>query len=175
MKNLYQRQGFTLIELLVVIAIIGILSAVVLTSLDSARAQARDSKRYSDIAQIQKALELYHIDNGAYPISSWVCSYNSNWSTTSTLGSALEPYLPSVPIDPVNENTNLSAYGYLSYCYYAQNYGGSGDWYSLVFTVEEQNIDYDGTHYSLACDDTKFQYGGTSDGYIMTVGGSCVQ
>ncbi len=46
------QKGFTLIELLVVIAIIGLLSSVVLASLNSARAKARDARRVSDLKQI---------------------------------------------------------------------------------------------------------------------------
>ena len=52
------QKGFTLIELLVVIAIIGILSAVVLTSLGSARAKARDTSKVSDVRQVSLAYEL---------------------------------------------------------------------------------------------------------------------
>lgn len=60
------KSGFTLIELLVVIAIIGILSSVVLVSLNSARTKARDTRRSADIRQVQTALELYYNDNGSY-------------------------------------------------------------------------------------------------------------
>ncbi|QQR82870.1 type II secretion system protein [Candidatus Campbellbacteria bacterium] len=75
-------RGFTLIELLVVIAIIGILSSVVLASLNSAREKARDAKRISDIKQIQLALELYADSHaGLYPAatSSLVTTYMPSW------------------------------------------------------------------------------------------------
>lgn len=78
-------RGFTLIELLVVIAIIGILSSVVLASLNSAREKSRDARRISDIKQIQLALELYFDSNAAYP----------------TVTSALVPsYIAANPTDP---------------------------------------------------------------------------
>lgn len=61
-------RGFTLIELLVVISIIGLLSSVVLASLSTARASARDSERIAAVKQIQNALELYALDHGGeYP------------------------------------------------------------------------------------------------------------
>ena len=60
-------RGFTLIELLVVIAIIGLLSSVVLASLNNARKKGRDARRLADIKQLQIALELYYSENSAYP------------------------------------------------------------------------------------------------------------
>ena len=62
-----QERGFTLIELLVVISIIGLLSSVVLSSLNTARANARDSARVSEIRNLVNAFNLYWSDNGQYP------------------------------------------------------------------------------------------------------------
>jgi prepilin-type N-terminal cleavage/methylation domain-containing protein len=65
MKN--YSKGFTLIELLVVIAIIGLLSSIVLASLNSARGKARDARRLADMKQLQLAMELYLDTYGDYP------------------------------------------------------------------------------------------------------------
>jgi len=60
----YQHSaGFTLIELLVVIAIIGILSAVVLASLNSARTKGSDAGIKSNLHTIQTQASVYANDN----------------------------------------------------------------------------------------------------------------
>ncbi|MEX2340994.1 MAG: prepilin-type N-terminal cleavage/methylation domain-containing protein [Candidatus Paceibacterota bacterium] len=51
------KKGFTLIELLVVIAIIGILAAIVMTSMEASRDKARVSAAKSEIIQIAKAVD----------------------------------------------------------------------------------------------------------------------
>lgn len=97
MKLSNRKTGFTLIELLVVIAIIGILASVVLSSLNSARASARDAARVSIFKNIQTALEIYRNANGSYPGSnthyvSSDCSY-SNAPWTSIFNAAFDTYM----------------------------------------------------------------------------------
>lgn len=65
-ENLF---GFTLIELLVVIAIIGVLASVVLASVNTARAKARDARRKSDLRTIRLALEFYYDRYGTYQVA----------------------------------------------------------------------------------------------------------
>jgi type IV pilus assembly protein PilA len=55
-----RNKGFTLIELLVVIAIIGILSAVVLASLNTARAKGKDASAKSSIESIRASADIYY-------------------------------------------------------------------------------------------------------------------
>ncbi|HEX5774954.1 MAG TPA: type II secretion system protein, partial [Candidatus Paceibacterota bacterium] len=57
-------RGFTLIELLVVIAIIGILSSVVLASLNTARNKGADAAIKSNLAAARAQAELYYDSNG---------------------------------------------------------------------------------------------------------------
>jgi prepilin-type N-terminal cleavage/methylation domain-containing protein len=57
--------GFTLIELLVVIAIIGILSSVVLASLNTARNRGADAAIKSNLANARAEAELYYDTNNS--------------------------------------------------------------------------------------------------------------
>lgn len=61
----YTKRGFTLIELLVVIAIIGILSSVVLASLNSARNKGSDANIKATLANARAQAELYYDNNGS--------------------------------------------------------------------------------------------------------------
>jgi prepilin-type N-terminal cleavage/methylation domain-containing protein len=80
------KRGFTLIELLVVIAIIGILSSIVLASLNTARQKSRDARRVADIKQIQLAMQLFYDASSSYPAS---------------LSLLAPTYIATIPRDPV--------------------------------------------------------------------------
>jgi general secretion pathway protein G len=122
--NKRSHRGFTLIELLVVIAIIGILSSVVLASLNSARQKGRDTRRIADIKQLQLALELSYDANSVYP------------ATLASL--ATDGYISVIPTDPTGA---ANGYGYVQL--------SSGADYVLGATLEQAghtvlDSDYDG-------------------------------
>ncbi len=125
MKNM-NKKGFTLIELLVVIAIIGLLSTLAVVALGNARQKARDSRRLSDLKQLQTALELYYTDQTAYPTGSAVTLGAGNYAclNASGFGAAAcgTPYMGQVPADP------LAAQAY--------TYTGSTSTYTVAATLE---------------------------------------
>ena len=114
--NATNNRGFTLIELLVVIAIIGLLSSVVLASLNSARGKARTARAQADLKQLQLAIEFLYDNTGLHPnkISLSPCLQdpevylNSNAAgiqgTDGGFPSWNGPYMTVVPTDPWGTN-----------------------------------------------------------------------
>jgi prepilin-type N-terminal cleavage/methylation domain-containing protein len=105
MNNRFGR-GFTLIELLVVIAIIGILSSVVLASLNTARAKGADAAIKADITGIRPAAEIFY-DNNASSYGPVGAYYNATCSLGGQVGSVTDDPVVQKQIDDVlTKNSN---------------------------------------------------------------------
>ncbi|MBY0539409.1 prepilin-type N-terminal cleavage/methylation domain-containing protein [Patescibacteria group bacterium] len=144
-------KGFTLIELLVVIAIIGILSSVVLASLNTARLKSRDTRRIADIKQLQLALALYFDSNGGYP---------------ATLAALAPQYIAAIPADPVSSR---------AYVYSATGASGctSGTSYHLGAVLEEASNqallgDIDAAVSTTVCTGSAAEFDGTGAGAAVS-------
>ena len=112
-------RGFTLIELLVVIAIIGILSAVVLASLNTARSKGNDAARISDVKSLETAMELYYNDNNAYPQGG--CGPDCGVNISGLSSSLVPKDIPVIPSNLIADGDQYawssSGYGYGLYIY----------------------------------------------------------
>ncbi len=167
-----QKSGFTLIELLIVIAIISLLATLALAALKNAQSKSRDVRRISNIKQLMTALELYYDQNKTYPVSSWLNSSDAAWlNNTNTLATALAPYLSKLPVDPKND-VGYAYNGVYTYSYFAANYGTSGQWYMIVYRLEDGSSILQTKDGVRACNGTYFHYGNGSNG-ILTVGREC--
>jgi prepilin-type N-terminal cleavage/methylation domain-containing protein len=120
------RRGFTLIELLLVIAIIAILATIVIVALNPVQrfADARNSRRWSDVNSLLTAVHEYIVDNnGSLPtgvtstekqLGTCVSGGGSQCSGAQAacldLSVTLAKYLKSIPIDPGGGSASTTYY-----------------------------------------------------------------
>jgi len=160
LKNRKFLTGFTLIELLVVIAIIGLLVAIVLVAVNSARIKARDVRRKADLAQFYTALMLYYDDHGYLPspdsygengVGAWDYSTQDPNNNGKYFLEFLEPqYIAKVGLDPINNGVGDvffggTGYAYAYYCYTAA--WAHPDTFLLGAKLENGNVWWYGGNY----------------------------
>lgn len=108
--------GFTIVELLIVIVVIAILAAISVVSYNGITQRARDAERRTEMGSIEKALEMYHADNGGYPNCSggtYIAGQATGACTQASLAAALVPkYLPAMPTDPKNTGNDRYQYAF---------------------------------------------------------------
>ena len=132
-----QRQGgFTLIEIMEVVVILGILAALVVPQVMSRPDQAKVTVAQTDITAIGAALDMYKLDNGAYPstqqgLEALVKKPAGNPQPKSW---NQDGYLKKLPVDPWG-----NPYQYLS-----PGTKGKLDLYSLGADSKEGGEDNDG-------------------------------
>jgi prepilin-type N-terminal cleavage/methylation domain-containing protein len=86
MQRIAHKPGFTLVELLVVIAIIGMLVALLLPSVQSARESGRRVQCLNNLKQNGLALHEYYGEYNAFPVGNYAPNYY------------LGTYVPTTPI-----------------------------------------------------------------------------
>lgn len=123
-KKIFKTEkGFTLVELLIAIFIIALIGSLVAVYFFQIRKNVRDSKRLSDISEIQLALENYKFFEGEYP-SELISGEPLIGSTTGKI------FLNKIPKNPdyYTFDCNSSDYSY--------SYDSGSELYKISFCLE---------------------------------------
>jgi prepilin-type N-terminal cleavage/methylation domain-containing protein len=121
--------GLTMIEILAVLAIIGVIIVALMLSLPKQLGRSRDAQRKADLEKVKIAFEDYYNDNGCYPDQTMMQSCG---------GTAMQPYLQSVPCDPQSKQPYL----------YIPDLGDTCSGYRILANLED---DQDRVIESLGC------------------------
>jgi four helix bundle suffix protein len=111
-------KGFTLMELLLVIALIALLATALLILFNPKKQieKAQDSKRKTEITQLQKVLEDWYNDKNCYPKPEEICYDSPTSNNTCHIcghhpsSPKFTPYLSSLPCDPQYPRKNYLYY-----------------------------------------------------------------
>lgn len=126
MKKWAKQKGFTIVELLIVIVVIAILAAITIVAYNGIQTRAENSKTASAVAAWAKALQMYKVDEGSYPVINsclgasdtyadahsgrcYGLSSDGTWTINTTFLAAMADYIGSSQPVPSNKDINANA------------------------------------------------------------------
>lgn len=99
-KRLHPEAGVTLVEMMVVILIIGLITAIVAINVLPSQDKARVEKAKADIAAIDQALTLFHLEAARFPTTEE--GLEALVTPAIALGSERAAFIRTLPNDPWN-------------------------------------------------------------------------
>lgn len=133
--------GFTIVELLIVIVVIAILAAISIVAYSGVDRRATISAITQDLESVNKAIQLYYVENDAYPSTSnrWY-GYVGGVRTTDYVPGLVPKYISALP-QPKNKSDSLE---YI--------YRSNGSEYKLIV---HDNGGASGTGFARLCSDVR--------------------
>ncbi len=153
-----KNKGFTLIELLVVIAIIGVLAAVVLSSVGSARTKATDAKVQAQLSNMRSQAQLYTGTGTAFPLGTCATTVGTLFDTANNgLGTLL---------------SGLTLTGTASRCYAAAGLPSNGTAWAVAVATTSGAFCVDSTGVARSTNASGTAYG--TDTSAVITGTACL-